>query len=93
MTELTSIHDGTADSPLNVNRFDCPGCFTPLDLEVEGRRIICPNCGWKGVVTLFDPVELQIEQSQEAMPDDATCVHHPNKRAEKVCDGTGIGME
>ncbi|MFP4055240.1 MAG: hypothetical protein ACLF0G_00045 [Candidatus Brocadiia bacterium] len=32
---------------------------------------------------------MQAERPQEALPDDAVCVHHPTKRAVAVCEGSG----
>ena len=38
---------------------------------------------------LFRPVALETSKAAAALPEDATCVHHPDKRADSVCEGTG----
>lgn len=49
----------------------------------------CPNCGWKGEAYLFTPAAVQAVAAELALPDDATCIHHPRKKAVAVCAGTG----
>ncbi len=68
--------------------FLCPNCMISLDL-VEGEKTRCPNCAWAGTVWHFNPLELSVESGQAALADDATCAHHPTKRADAVCEGTG----
>lgn len=65
----------------------CPRCSDPLTPEDGAARCLC---GWRGDVLLFDPApRTDVDQASVAMPEDSVCVHHPNKRAEVVCTGTG----
>ena len=68
--------------------FLCPGCTTRLEPQ-QGDREVCSSCGWTGSVMLFRPVDLHVDEAEEALPEDAVCVHHPTKRAVAVCSGTG----
>jgi hypothetical protein len=40
-------------------------------------------------VQRFNPRPLTLDQPEQALPDEAVCAHHPNKRAEAICAGTG----
>jgi hypothetical protein len=66
----------------------CPGCKTGLTTDVPGMNR-CPTCGWTGEFYMFQPATLSIESAELALPDDATCIHHPRKKATAVCAGTG----
>ena len=66
----------------------CPGCSVPLDVADDEKRR-CSNCGWRGNILAFRPLQLKVDAGQAALPEDATCVHHPAKRAESICAGTG----
>jgi hypothetical protein len=68
--------------------FSCPSCLTTLSSLAQGDTS-CPRCGWKGEVFTFSPSELQIEAAEAALPDEATCINHPSKKATTVCAGTG----
>jgi hypothetical protein len=68
--------------------FVCPGCSVTLDVVSQGR-VQCPRCRWVGDVYSFKPKLLQIEEAVAALPEDATCLHHPRKKAVAVCAGTG----
>ncbi|MHC4885011.1 MAG: hypothetical protein ACYTGH_07995 [Planctomycetota bacterium] len=68
--------------------FQCPRCEIILE-AADTVTSICPDCHWKGEVHLFHPVELQVSASEEALPEDAACAHHPNKKAVAICDATG----
>ncbi|GJM24079.1 MAG: hypothetical protein DHS20C16_04940 [Phycisphaerae bacterium] len=74
--------------PVAGPEFLCPNCMISLELHVSDPTR-CPNCGWHGTVLTFNPLELSVDSGELALADDATCVHHPTKRAEAVCDGTG----
>ncbi|MFA9479887.1 hypothetical protein ACERK3_16510 [Phycisphaerales bacterium AB-hyl4] len=68
----------------------CPRCSAAFDPPPwEQPHAACPNCNWQGEAYAFDPPPMQVDVQQEALPDDATCVHHPTKQAETVCAGTG----
>lgn len=70
----------------------CPGCnaWLPAREAVGGHgRIVCSGCGWRGEAHFYDPVPASVEQAQTALPDDATCVNHPTKKAVHICAGTG----
>ena len=66
----------------------CPGCRTALTTDQSGLNR-CPTCGWAGEIYLFHPAAMSTDSAQLALPDDATCIHHPRKRATAVCAGTG----
>ncbi len=71
-----------------VTEFACPGCATPLSSPEQGPSV-CPTCRWKGEVYRFSPLAVQINAAESALPDEATCMHHPSKKATTVCAGTG----
>jgi len=76
----------------STSTFICPKCNTeqvPDDGPAQDRETICVNCNWHGNVELFFPLPLSVEQAEEALPDDAACAHHPDKRAVATCAGTG----
>ena len=50
---------------------------------------MCPRCSWLGDVYSFSPRLLEVEEAVAALPEDATCLHHPRKKAVAVCAGTG----
>lgn len=68
--------------------FRCPGCRERLEPEFDGP-VACPTCAWRGEVYRFNPLAPRVDEAQEAMPDDAVCVHHPTKRAVAICEGSG----
>jgi len=55
----------------------------------ETPEFQCPMCRATGEAYLFHPLTLQADESLEAMPEDATCIHHPAKQAVTQCAGTG----
>lgn len=70
----------------------CPGChaFLPAGAQIgDHGRIACVGCGWRGEVYFYDPVPFSVEQAETALPEDATCINHPSKKAVDVCAGTG----
>lgn len=69
--------------------FTCPGCKAELAGTANTVETRCPACNWIGQVYLFRPLNLQVERAEEALPDDATCAHHPAKQAVAQCGGTG----
>lgn len=71
-----------------VTEFDCPTCTQRIAQEVDGPTA-CVACGWRGEALLFRPSPVEAEKAQDALPDDAACAHHPHKRAEAICEGTG----
>lgn len=69
---------------------DCPGCKTVLEASAaDGQACDCPVCLWRGRVWRFDPPEPAIDRPAQALPEDAVCAHHPRKKAEAICAGTG----
>jgi len=74
--------------PPTITGFRCPGCKIGLEVG-DSERTRCPNCAWRGTVMTFHPIDLKIDGGQAALSDDAACVHHPSKRAEAICAGTG----
>jgi hypothetical protein len=70
-----------------VTEILCPRCVSRLEPGGDGR-VSC-YCGWSGEVYLFRSLPRRVDRPEEALPDDATCVHHPTKRAVVVCEGTG----
>lgn len=66
----------------------CPSCGAIHDFDADGSTA-CSRCGTPFQVRLFAPVVLKEEEAAPAMPDDSVCAHHPAKRAEHVCAGTG----
>jgi len=71
-----------------VTHFDCPKCSAALE-PISGPHTLCSACGWIGDVYLYRPLAAQAQGPEEALPEDATCVHHPTKRAVAVCAGAG----
>src|SRR3712207_1092454 len=78
----------TSQPATPVMLFACPSCRAPLDPPAPGRTL-CPRCDWRGEAYLFTAKVLAVEAAEAALPDDATCAHHPRKRATAVCAGTG----
>jgi hypothetical protein len=73
---------------LDITHFGCPQCSSELEPGGEvGAH--CGRCGWTGQAMLYRPVALQVEPAREALPEDAVCAHHPTKRAEAECAGSG----
>lgn len=73
-----------------VTDFNCPKCGPRIVPQSPDRAdVTCPHCGWKGRAYLFKPVRPPVVEAVEAIPEDATCAHHPAKRAVAVCEGTG----
>jgi len=70
-----------------VTEIRCPSCVRRLEPGGDGR-VSC-YCGWSGEVYLFRSLPRRVDKPEEALTDDATCVHHPTKRAVAVCEGTG----
>ncbi|MBI4584424.1 MAG: hypothetical protein HY717_10420 [Planctomycetes bacterium] len=66
----------------------CPRCAASLHVENLGLNQ-CPMCDWAGEVYLFSPPVQEAEKAEKALPDEATCAHHPSKKAVAVCAGTG----
>jgi hypothetical protein len=71
-----------------ITSFNCPECHTLLE-PPAAPETSCPRCRWKGAVWLFTPLTIQAEKAAQALPDDATCAHHPGKQAVAICQGTG----
>jgi phage FluMu protein Com len=73
-----------------ISDFVCPRCGTTLapadPAETETR---CPNCRWVGQVYLFQRMPVNSIAAESALPEDATCMHHPRKIATAICAGTG----
>jgi len=73
----------------------CPSCGFALDAEppgkgeVGGERVRCPSCDWRGWLWGFHPAPPTLDRPEAALPEDAVCAHHPGKRAETICAGTG----
>lgn len=72
-----------------ADEFECPNCRGVLEAPVDTAHVRCAICNWVGEVYLFAPAEPVLEAPVEAMPEEATCAHHPGKRAVDVCAGTG----
>ena len=68
-------------------QFTCPGCGRLL-APLQWGRVRC-ECGWRGEAYLFTPRAMDVAVAEMALPDDATCIHHPRKKATAVCAGTG----
>lgn len=69
-------------------KLTCPTCSDEL-VVTDSLAASCINCGWSGKAFLFQPLDAKVEFAQDALPDDATCVHHPRKRATATCSGSG----
>lgn len=72
-----------------VTEFLCPKCSAALRPVGEETRVRCDICSWRGLAFLFEPLTVRAQKAEQALPDDAVCVHHPSKRAECICEGTG----
>ena len=77
----------TTAEPLNPLVFACPGCRATLAADDGSTR--CPHCDWRGEAYTFTPRVLAVDVAENALPDDAVCLHHPTKKATAVCAGTG----
>lgn len=66
----------------------CPRCAERLNPD-SGPAVLCGRCGWRGRAFVFRPLPPLVHHPQRALPDDAVCLHHPDKRAVSVCAGTG----
>jgi hypothetical protein len=65
----------------------CPGCNKGMLIDVQGANRCA--CGWIGEMYTFQPTQMRGESAEFALPDDATCIHHPRKKATATCAGTG----
>ncbi len=93
--EIFSIDEGSplpdqspTHTPTVDRSFTCPSCETVYQ-EVPDGAVSCLNCRWTGKVQLFDPLPFDVKEASAALPDNATCAHHPTKLASAVCTGTG----
>ena len=71
-----------------ITQFPCPGCRAALELPTDGPTT-CPLCRWHGQAYLFSPLAIKGDAAELALPDDATCIHHPRKKAVAICAGSG----
>ncbi|MFA7237084.1 MAG: hypothetical protein WC058_09485 [Phycisphaeraceae bacterium] len=71
-----------------LDTISCPQCARRIE-EPPAPATRCPRCGWHGQAYLFHPPARQVDKPVDALPEDAACAHHPTKRAEHVCAGTG----
>lgn len=71
-----------------LDTISCPQCARRIE-EPPTPATHCPRCGWHGQAYIFHPAARQVDKPVDALPEDATCAHHPTKRAEHVCAGTG----
>ena len=72
----------------------CPRCRASVpEVDGPGASISsCEACGWTGRVEWFTPREgpgTPAGVGAAAVPGDATCLHHPHRRAEAVCARSG----
>lgn len=74
--------------PTGGPTFACPGCGALLATTAPGATL-CPRCNWTGEVYHFNPRQITADSAEAALPEDATCMHHPSKKATAVCAGTG----
>ena len=66
----------------------CGACDAVLAPSGDGP-LRCPVCNWTGEAYFFSPRVIESQAAETALPDDATCIHHPRKKATAVCAGTG----
>jgi len=71
-----------------ITRFWCPTCTEVLEPAMPGP-VVCPRCAWRGEAYLLAPRRISESTAETALPDEATCLHHPRKKATAVCAGTG----
>lgn len=77
------------DIAVQETRYFCPKCGaqnSPASLDNEWNQC---RCGWKGRVYLFRPIKYDAAQPEQALPENAACAHHPDKKAVAVCEGSG----
>jgi hypothetical protein len=67
----------------------CPQCHASVAVDQPGNEVTCANCQWQGQAWAFEPLEAPLDHPTDALPEDAVCAHHPNKKAEAICAGTG----
>lgn len=85
---MTRTPDVIFAAPAPANHVTCAGCNSPLVPDVSGP-LRCPHCNWHGEAYVFAPRAVEAKPAEAALTDDATCVHHPRKKAVAVCAGTG----
>lgn len=73
---------------MSITQFHCPSCRSALEPVSEGPTQ-CPACNWRGEAYFFTPLAVNVAAAEVALPDDATCIHHPRKKANAICAGTG----
>jgi hypothetical protein len=73
---------------LAISQFACPGCDAILATPAQGT-VRCSACQWQGDVFLFWRIPVNSATAESALPEDATCIHHPRKKATATCAGTG----
>jgi hypothetical protein len=84
----TSVGMPPSNPGVNLARANCPGCGRHIETSGAGATR-CAFCGWRGDIFLFNPLPVTVEHSEQALAEDATCMHHPTKKAVAVCAGTG----
>jgi hypothetical protein len=87
-TTIVPPPDPAAPAAPAPRRADCPACAQPLVIDENGRAA-CPICRFRGQAYFFNPLPFTVETAERALPEDATCLHHPTKKAVAVCAGTG----
>jgi len=57
----------------------------------EGRPFPCPRCHTATTLRLYPTFARPdlADPGADALPGDAACFHHPDRRAEAICDGCG----
>lgn len=76
--------------PVEIVQCPCPTCSSMLTPPYPGGgRVVCPQCRWTGEIYLFKRFPLDTAAAESALPEDATCIHHPTKKATAICAGSG----
>jgi hypothetical protein len=75
--------------PIDLAECRCPVCSGVIRPSTNGGATACPMCRWTGDVFLFKRFPVDARSAEAALPEDATCIQHPTKKATAICAGTG----
>ena len=73
----------------------CANCRLSFEASLKDARMLvfCPGCGARQDLWLFPalarPAPVRHDAGTAVLTDESTCFHHPEKRAEAVCDACG----
>lgn len=74
---------------LDLTILPCPRCRGGRLIAQSNGEFVCDYHGHVVNVERFHPIAPAVQAAELALPEDATCIYHPQKKAVAVCEGTG----